>query len=223
MRRGIFFCLLLSLISTLAAGQHSAQSHSAASFSAEHDTYAVYAAAINGLYDEAAFKDRKLLIENKTVSFECGADSCNALDVGNGCSGMRQPGEDLDQVVAKFRQTMSLVELSTWNDFKHKNEHCSALQNEFPLKHEYLWMEDSTQQALIGKRPAAELSEQEQASWAQPDKVFLSRPGFNPDHTQALLYLGVACHERCSWFGYLLLGKVNGAWTAAGHYTVSGH
>jgi len=37
------------------------------------------------------------------------------------------------------------------------------------------------------------------------------------------VYLGVVCHEQCSWFGYLLLGKVNGTWTPVGHYTVGGH
>jgi hypothetical protein len=187
------------------------------------DTYAVYAAAINGLFDEKGFKERKLLIENKTVSFECGAKSCNTLDVGYGCSGMRESGQTPDQVVRSFSQTMTALEPATWADFKLKNQHCSALQNDFPLQHDYLWMEDSTRQALIGKRPAGELSEEAQAAWAQYDKVFLSSPGFNRDNTQALLYLGVVCHEQCSWFGYLLLGKVNGEWTALGHYTVGGH
>lgn len=217
--------LLLCVITTLAARFASAQQSASAAPAPTtgQDTYAVYAAAVNGLFDDKALKDRKLLIENKTVSFECGANSCNRLDVGNGCSGMREPKQYPDQVAMQFRQTMTQLEPSTWEDFKKNNEHCSPLQNEFPLKHEYLWMENSTKQAMIGKRPATDLTEQEQAAWSQYDKVFLSQPGFNSDHTQAVLYLGVACHEQCSWFGYLLLAKVNGEWTAIGHYTVAGH
>lgn len=187
------------------------------------DTYAVYAAAINGLFDDKGFKYRKLLIDNKTVSFECGAKSCNSLDVGNGCSGMREPQQSPDQVVRQFNQTMASLTTSTWDDFKQRNEHCSALKNEFPLQHQYLWMEDSTRQAMIGKRPASEFPEDEQAAWSESDKVFLSSPGFSADGTQAILYLGVVCHEQCSWFGYVLFGKVNGEWTALGHYTMGGH
>jgi hypothetical protein len=106
----------------------------------------VYAAAINGLFDDARFKDRKLLIENRTVSLECGANSCNTLDMGNGCSGMREPRQSPEQILVQFRQTMALIEPPTWNDFVQKNQHCSALQNEFPLIREYLWMEDATRQ-----------------------------------------------------------------------------
>lgn len=186
------------------------------------DEYAVYAAAISGLYDQDRFKDRKLLIENRTVSLECGKDSCNKLDVGDGCSGMRQPGQEPEQVLPLFRNTMSLLEQETWEDFKTRNEHCGELRNDFPLQHDYLWMDDSTKQAMIGKRSAADLTQEQQATWSQPDKVFLSSPGFNASHTQALLYLGVVCNEQCTWLGYLLMGKVNGEWTAAGHYTVTG-
>lgn len=189
----------------------------------EADEYAVYAAAISGLFDQGEFKDRKILIENRTVSFECGENSCNTLDVGNGCSGMREPQQDPDQVLAGFRQSMTLLEAKAWDDFKRNNEHCSPLHNNFAMQHDYLWMDDSTRQAMIGKRPASELPEGQQAGWAQPDRVFLSRPGFNADRTQALVYLGVACHAQCSWFGYLLFGKVNGEWTPLGHYTVQGH
>lgn len=213
--------VLTAYVPSIAFGQQPAPAAPATNTS--QDTYAVYAAAVNGLFDDKALKDRKLLIENKTVSFECGANSCNRLDVGNGCSGMREPRQYPDQVAMQFRQSMTQLEPSTWDDFKKNNEHCSALQNEFPLKHDYLWMENSTRQAMIGKSPATDLTEQEQAAWSQADKVFLSEPGFNSDHTQALLYLGVACHEQCSWFGYLLLAKVNGEWTAVGHHTMAGH
>jgi hypothetical protein len=216
--------LLLCLIAAVASHLALSQEPSARTVpSATQDAYAVYATAINGLFDDRAFRDRKLLIENQTVSFECGKNSCNRLDVGKGCSGMREPAQSPDLVAMQFRQTMTTLEPSTWDDFKQKNEHCSALQNDFPLKRDYLWMENSTKQAIIGKHPAADLTEEQQAAWSQYDKVFLSEPGFNSDRTQALLYLGVACHEQCSWFGYLLLGKVNGDWTALGHYTVAGH
>ena len=219
--RLLVLCLLSALAAPFAVAQQAAAPASPPTGAS--DAYAVYAAAINGLYDEKGFKDRKLLIENQTVSYECGAKSCNRLDVGNGCSGMRELRQFPDQVAMQFRQTMTTLEPATWDDFKQKNEHCSALQNDFPLKHDYLWMENSTKQAMIGKRPASDLTEEQQAAWAQYDKVYLSQPGFNTDHSQALLYLGVACHEQCSWFGYVLFAKVNGEWTAAGHYTAGGH
>ncbi len=221
LRRIVVFCLL-AMLPGMAVGQKPASPPANGAEAAASEEYAVYGAAIAGLFDEGKFKDRRLLIENRTVSFECGQNACNLLDVGNGCSGMREPGQDPDAVLRNFRQTMTLLEQSTWHDFKKNNEHCSALHNDFPVKHDYLWMDDSTQQAMIGKQPASELSELQQAAWATPDKVFLSQPGFNADRTQALLYLAVVCHEQCSWSGYLLLGRVNGEWTAVGHYTAAG-
>jgi hypothetical protein len=220
MYRFVFSLLLCSMVAVCLAGQ---QSSKPATATPTQDTYALYAAAVNGLYDDKGFKDRKLLIENKSVSFECGQNSCNRLDVQSGCSGMRGPHEYPDQVAMQFHQALSAIEAGTWENFKQNNEHCGALQNEFPLKREYLWMEDSTRQAMIGKRPATDLTEQEQAAWSQYDKVYLSQPGFNADRTQGLLYLGVVCHEQCSWFGYLLFAKVNGEWMAVGHYTMGGH
>lgn len=222
-RAGLFVLLISFSVAALAQAPAEAKPEAAPATTLEQDEYAVYAVGISGLFDNAAFKERKLLIDNRTVSFECGADSCNSLDVGNGCSGMRQPGQNPDDVAALFHQTMTLLEPQAWSDFKKKNEHCSTLQNEFPLQRDYLWMEDSSKQVMVGKRPASELSEAQQAEWAQPDKVFLSRPGFNADRNQALLYLGVVCHENCSWFGYLMMAKVNGTWTAVGHQTMAGH
>ena len=229
--RFLLILQLLSILNPLALAQkHSAAAQKPAAKAqpspkpedSAADEYAVYATAISGLYDNAGFKDRKLLIENRTVSFECGSNSCNQLDVADGCSGMRQPGQEPEQVLPLFRNTMSLLQEPTWNDFRQENEHCATLKNDFPLQRDYLWMDDATRQAMIGKKPAAEFSDDQQAGWSQPDKVFLSKPGFNPDHTQSLLYLAVVCHGQCQWMGYLLLGKVNGQWTAVGHYTVAG-
>ena len=222
MLRNILCCILLALVSAFANGQQTPAAAPSPANTIDQDQYAVYAVAISGLFDNAQYKERKILIENRTVSMECGKDSCNLLDLNNGCSGMREPGQDVDRVVLNFTQTMRQLEIKTWEDFKQNNEHCAPLRNQFPLQHDYLWMEDSTKQAMIGKKPATDLNEQEQAAWSQPDRVFLSRPGFNADRTQALLYLGVTCHGQCSWFGYLLLNKVNGEWMPIGHYTVEG-
>ena len=43
--------------------------------------------------------------------------------------------------------------------------------------------------------------------------VMLSRIGFNTRHTQALLYVGSRCGPGCGDIHFLLLEKVNGAWT----------
>ena len=42
--------------------------------------------------------------------------------------------------------------------------------------------------------------------------IFLSKVGFNPDRTQAMLYAGRQCGGLCGSGSYLLLNKRNGKW-----------
>lgn len=179
------------------------------------DEYAVFAVPLAGLFDSTNFPNRKVIVKPRTLSFECGDKSCNLMQGPDGCSGMREkPDQDPELVLRTMRQSMTELKATTAGDFFDKNGKCATLKNDFPVDQPYLFVSDDAQQAWIGKQQVSQLSDE----WKAADNVFFSQVGFNPDKTQALVYFSIVCHEKCGWFGYLLLNKESGAWKVVDHF-----
>ncbi len=53
-----------------------------------------------------------------------------------------------------------------------------------------------------------------------PGIFVVSRPGFNADHTEAILYVGKSCGTLCGEGTYFWLTKHDGAWMIQGHTSV---
>ena len=79
------------------------------------DEYAVYAAALNGLFKD--YENRKIYIQSRTLSFECGEKSCNTFQGRSGCSEMRGPEQSAQEVLAYLKDSFADLQKSTMKDF----------------------------------------------------------------------------------------------------------
>jgi hypothetical protein len=208
----LFLVLCLILASVSISGQETTKPSNTAD-KLSSDEYAVYAVALNGLFKE--YENRKIYIQSRTLSFECGEKSCNTFKGRGGCSEMRGPEQSAQEVLAYLKDSFADLQQSTTKDFEKKNNHCFPLENLFPLDREYLWS-DEHGPPMLGKKQIKETPEE----WKDSDFVYVSRVGLNADRTQALLYWVVVCHQDCGWFGYYFCEKKNGTWSVVDNYKV---
>ncbi len=179
------------------------------------EEYAVYGAVMRGLLRD--YPELKLYIQPRTLSFECGNESCNTFLVGAGCSGMRIAEQTPQEVLEALQQTFKGLQKVTTSDFEKKNAHCSLLENRFPIEQDYLWSGEDGKTAM-GKRNVEEIPEK----WKDADLLYFSRAGFDSEQKQALLYWGLFCHKDCGWFGWYFLKKRNGNWEMDANFQVMG-
>ncbi|HXR32265.1 MAG TPA: hypothetical protein VN830_01050 [Verrucomicrobiae bacterium] len=179
------------------------------------EEYAVYGAVMKSLLRD--YPELKLYIQPRTLSFECGKESCNTFQVGEGCSAMRVADQTPQGVLKALRQTFKELQKVTTSDFEKKNAHCGLLENRFPVERDYLWTGEDGKTAM-GKRSVEEIPEE----WKDADFLYFSRVGFDPEQKQALLYWGLFCHQDCGWFGWYLLSKRSGKWVMEANFQVAG-
>lgn len=120
------------------------------------EEYAVYGAVMRSLLRD--YPELKLYIQPRTLSFECGKESCSTFLVGAGCSGMRIAEQMPQQVLDALQQTFKGLQKVTTSDFEKKNAHCSLLENRFPFEQDYLWSGEDGKTAM-GKRSVEEIPE----------------------------------------------------------------
>ena len=163
------------------------------------DEYAVYAALIDQLLLHG--KTGRLLLGDRTLSFECDGEKGSAINVG-GCSGMRTKEQTPRQALDQVRRSLLRIHSSTLEDFERKNQKGLPLENRFPLKVDYV---------LYGERHP----EGPEKDWGTPDfAVYLSRVGFNQDQTEALVYVAAVSWTNAQLSGgdYVLLDNKQAKW-----------
>jgi len=161
------------------------------------EEYAVYAAVVtqfsaNGLIDRPMISDR-------TSTFQCGR-SCNGMLVGK-CSGMRAEDESAKQALERLSKQAAELKKETTEDFEGKNQECAQIKELLPLDVPYYMFSQST-------------AEDSPKAWRHPDYLYFSRVGFDPQGTQALVYLALmsGTDGKRSGGTYVLAAKEGTAW-----------
>jgi hypothetical protein len=183
----------LILMNTLAAQAQ------AANLEASSDELAVYAAVTDSL--SKVDKATKLLIADKTSTFACDESNCNKLSVG-GCNGLRDSNETPSSRIAIVLRDLPVLKENTAAEFERVNQQCASIKHRIPSQSDYYLFNDLE----IPK------------TWRYSFLVYFSRVGFNFDHTQALLNVGLfsATDANQSKGYYLALQKSDRKWLLGG-------
>jgi hypothetical protein len=141
------------------------------------------------------------LIADRTSSFEC--KSCNGMEMGCG-SGLRDASETPQDALSRVRTEMPDLLLATSVQFEERNAECAVLSGTLPAatKHYLFSLTDD------------EVNKQKPAEWKHPDLVYFSRAAFDPQRTQALVFmvLGSGTDASLSGGDYILLSRIKGQW-----------
>jgi hypothetical protein len=182
---------------TLAIPGAVATSLPAAHDSASGEEYAVYDAIIERLYVEK--KNPSLIVIAKQT--ESGSQP--------------QPGKGPIIGVAdadEMRQALkSIADLAP--AYEAENQKPSKLKDKFQLSVDYVFADKAKALALIQKDGGNMAGFNKKYPGSEPvGLIGLSRVGFNPASTEALVYAAHWCGNHCGDAMFLLLVKANGAW-----------
>jgi hypothetical protein len=117
-------------------------------------------------------------------------------------------GDDSAAVASRLDIPAALVE-----DYSAKNKDEAPLENRFTFSVDYVLLSDEDFERIF--------SAPEHGGWDMFYRKFpnsaghiqISRPGFNKDKTLALVYVGNQRHWLAGVGEYVVLEKINGAWT----------
>jgi hypothetical protein len=160
-----------------------------------NDEVAVYAAVLNSLPNLSAAS--RLLIADRTSTFACDNGGENGFNIG-GCNGLRTSEESPSDRMAIVRRDIPELESVTVTAFEGLNERSVAIIERIPALAAYYLFS----QATLPK------------GWTYTHLVYFSKAGFNPAHTQALVYVGIlsATDANESKGKYFVLTKRTGKW-----------
>jgi hypothetical protein len=165
--------------------------------------YDVYSAAIKELYLPEAkgqsaggtdyIVERRVVIKDHTIPYRW------------------EERDDPTKRTQEWAKTGVEVDNSTVEDFKRKSKDSISLEPRFRFL---------AKQVLISDQELED-SFKNGRSWPgfyerYPNAggiVTLSRVGFNPEHDQAFLYVGISCGRLCGGGDYVLLSKDGGVWS----------
>lgn len=169
------------------------------SLEASSDELAVYASVLDSSPEFG--KNSHLLVANKTSIFACNAPDTNGLSIG-GCNGLRGSSETPADRMNIVLRDLPTVQKSTVEDFERANQRYVSLHHNLPTQSDYYLFDEPG----IPK------------SWKYSFIVYFSQVGFNPEHTQALVNVGLfsATDGSKSQGFYLVLSKSGGKWILGG-------
>jgi hypothetical protein len=161
----------------------------------QSDAINVYAAFLNTY--PGLGQGSRLLIADKTLTFVCGSEGDNGFSMG-GCNGLRSNDESPSDRMAIVKRDLPELNASTVLAFVSLNEHSVTIHERIPALPTYYYFSDSD----LPK------------GWKYTHLVYFSSVGFNPEHTQALLNVGIfsATDQRDSKGAYFILTKQSGKW-----------
>jgi len=137
------------------------------------------------------------LIANSTSTFSCDKEICNGFLIGH-CNGMRGEGETVSDRISYVKRDIPELQEKTISNFVIQNQKCARISTKIPTAANYHLFNDP----------------QIPKDWHYSYLVYFSRVGFNPEHTQALLYIGLASATDASNSQgfHFVLTKVTGKW-----------
>jgi hypothetical protein len=170
------------------------------------EEYQVYNAVL-GLV-QLSKDDAHVVINDKTLNLQCGEKSENPVLL-NGCSPMRVSNESLEEITNFLGENWPDLNKSTAQDFGKKNQASTRIREHIstPWKH-----------LLVGD----DIKDSDSKEWASPDMaIFASRVGFNPQNTEAIVYLlDFSYLENVPTEGdYFLFRRVGKGWQPKGRIT----
>lgn len=195
----LFAALALEvLFPALAQGQSLSPSETLSS-----DELAVYAAILDS--SPKLGKSSRALIADTTSTFGCDDSACNGLSIA-GCNGLRDQGESPSDRMTVVQRDLQELQTATIMSFEEANQKCVSINTSIPASAKYHLFNDPD----IPK------------DWKYSFLVYFSRVGFNSEHTQALINVGLfsATNGNESEGQYLLLTKKDGKWTFDGSSAV---
>ncbi|MGB7984147.1 MAG: hypothetical protein WCF54_03210 [Terracidiphilus sp.] len=136
-------------------------------------------------------------IADSTSTFSCDKTSCNGFLMGS-CNGMRSEGETISDRISYVKHDISVLQETTISSFIEQNKQCAKIDSKIPTASNYHMFNDK------------EIPN----DWKYSYIVYFSRVGFNSDHTQALLYIGLvsATDPKNSKGAHFILTKISGKW-----------
>jgi hypothetical protein len=137
------------------------------------------------------------LIADSTSTFSCNKTSCNGFLMGR-CNGMRGEGETISDRISYVKRDIPELQEKTISSFIEQNQECANINSKIPTVSNYHMFSDPA----IPK------------DWKYSYLVYFSRVGFNPEHTQALLYIGLVSRTNAnnSQGSHFILTKLSGKW-----------
>jgi hypothetical protein len=171
----------------------------ATSETASSDELVVYAAILDSLSQLKA--DSHFLIADKTSTFTCGESTGNGLAIA-GCNGLRNSNETPSDRMAIVKRDLPELQKDTLREFLNANQQYVSITHKIPSSANYYLFNDP-------EKPK---------DWKYSFLVYLSRVGFNREHTEALVNVGIFSYADSSLSEghYLVLRKAAGKWTLGG-------
>jgi hypothetical protein len=162
---------------------------------ASSDELVVYAAILDSLGRVDA--NSRFLIADKTSTFSCGESTGNGLSIA-GCNGLRNSNETPSDRMAIVTRDLRGLQKDTLREFLSANQQCVSITHKIPSDADYHLFNDP-------EIPKA---------WKYSLLVYLSRVGFNREHTEALVNLGLFSYadRNLSEGHYVVLRKLAGKW-----------
>jgi hypothetical protein len=194
MRRKISLVLIFAAFTLSMANYLCAQS-SANSTSVSKEELSIYAVVLDTSPNLGP--SSRPFIADSTSTFSCDKTSCNGFLLGS-CNGMRSEGESISLRMSYVKRDIPVLQESTISSFIEQNQKCAKIDSKIPTASNYHLFSDPA----IPKE------------WKYSYLVYFSRVGFNSDHTQALLYVGLvsATDPKNSLGRHFILTKIAGKW-----------
>jgi hypothetical protein len=167
--------------------------------SVSSDELAVYAAILDSLSQLNA--NSHLLISDKTSTFSCGESTGNGLSIA-GCNGLRNSTETPSDRMAIVARDLPDLQKDTLREFLNANQQYVSIAHRISSSADYYIFNDRE----IPK------------DWKYSFLVYLSRVGFNHEHTEALVNVGGFSYadSNLSEGHYVVLRKLAGKWKLGG-------
>jgi hypothetical protein len=141
------------------------------------------------------------LIADKTSTFSCGEPTGNGFSIG-GCNGLRDTSETPSDRMVIVARDLPELQKDTLREFANANQQYALITHKIPSSADYYLFNDR-------EMPK---------DWKYSFLLYLSRVGFNREHTEALVNVGLFSYADSSLSEghYLALRKLAGKWTLGG-------
>jgi hypothetical protein len=186
--------VVLAVLGPISLGVMYAQQATLPPAVATEDELAVYAAVLDS---PTLGSTSRPLIADTTSTFACATTICNGFSMG-GCNGLRTANETPSERLTIVKRDIPELQADTVSSFEQQNQKCTSVGHDIPTAIGYHLFSDSD----IPKE------------WHYSFLVYFSRVGFNAQHTQALVNVGLmsATNAKESNGEYLILNKKSGKW-----------
>jgi hypothetical protein len=173
-------------------------SHRSQQHEIEAEEYAVYSALINqGTEEENA--NRLLVIVKQPTPWVGFVE------------------KERDSFYEDLLKSSPALMAETVNDLKAKNKDHPQFTRRFNITRPYVLVSEQELESLFSKHGIGGWEKFYEKYPESRGYATFSRIGFNPEKTQALVYRGHSCGGLCGGGSYILLVKINGAWTIKGN------